>query len=129
MVRFRLTGDVSEQENVMRNEAVSASVSSPVIASAPSEPQPEDHNLPPPHRQDTEQRIGTPSLPAASLSATSLAASFVSAVDQQPTQAQSFMQRHDTHETAPITQLPDLAITSARQPEIEMKVLQRKNTV
>jgi hypothetical protein len=112
---------------VARNEVVSASAVA--IASAPNEPQPEDQSFLPPRRQDTEQRIGTPSLPAASLSATSLAASFVSAVDQQPPQAQASMQRQDTQQTIPITSLPDSATTSARQPVIEMNALQRKNTV
>jgi hypothetical protein len=121
-----------DQEKAFKAEAAASSfspVSTPVTSPTPSEPQPEDQDFTPPQRQDTEQRVGTPSLPPVSSSTTSLASIFVSAVDQQPTQAQSCMQRHDTQQTAPITQLPDVAITSARQPEIEMKVLQRKNTV
>ena len=113
----------------MRNEAASSSASSPVVAPALNELQPGDQNFPAPQRQDTEQRIGTQSLPAASLSLASLAASFVSAVGQQPPQAQSFPQRQDTQQTASTTRLPNLAVTSAMQPEIEMKVLQRKNTI
>ena len=88
----------------------------------------EDQEFTSPQRQDTEQRIGTPSLPPASSSATSLA-TFVSAVDQQPPQAQASLQRQDTQQTVPITRLPDLAVTSARQPEIEVNVLRRKNTI
>ena len=113
----------------MRNEAASSSASSPVVAPALNELQPGDQNFPAPQRQDTEQRIGTQSLPAASLSLASLAASFVSAVDQQPPQAQASLQRQDTQQTVPITRLPDLAVTSARQPEIEVNVLRRKNTI
>jgi hypothetical protein len=99
-----------------------------VPVTAPDEPPSEGQNFTPPQRQDTEQRVGTPSLPAASSSTTSLAATFVSAVDQQPPQDQASVQRQDTIPTVPTIQLPNLAVTSARQPEIEMNVLQRKNT-
>jgi hypothetical protein len=101
-------------------------VSAPVTA--PDEPHPEDQNFTPPQRQDTEQRVGTPSQPPAGSSTTSLAATFVSAVDQQPPQDQASVQRQDTRQTTHIVPPSDSAVTSARQPEIEMNVLQRKNT-
>jgi hypothetical protein len=53
-----------------------------------------DPGIAPLQRQDTEQRVGsTPSHPHASVSATTSSASFFSAVNQQPPQAQAPVQR------------------------------------
>jgi hypothetical protein len=101
-------------------------VSTPVTA--PDELQPEDQDFTPPQRQDTEQRVGTPAHPPASSSTTSLAATFVSAVDQQPPQDQASVQRQDTVSTVSTTQISGSAVTIAMQPAIEMNALQRKST-
>jgi hypothetical protein len=47
----------------------------------------------------------------------------------KPPQAQASMQQQDTQQDIPTSPIPDSAVSSARQPEIEMNVLQRKNTM
>lgn len=120
-----------EQEIAMYNEEALSAGTAPGTSQTLTETQPEDQEFTPPRRQDTEQRIGSPSPPPASSSATSLAATFVSAADQQSPQAQASVQQQPqgAEPSASTTQPPDSAVTSSRQlPEIEMKVLQRKNT-
>lgn len=119
---LRLTICLEQQ----KAEAASSPVSLPATSPTTNEPLPDDHEFTRPQRQDTEQRVGTP---LASPSTTSLASTFISAVDQQPAQAPA--QHQATVQVAvasPSTQPADSAVSSARQSSVEMDVLQRRPT-